>query len=42
LKDTSSKVPLIGDIPLFGNLFKIDSNSDRRKELLIFLAPRII
>jgi type IV pilus assembly protein PilQ len=42
LKDTSSKVPLFGDIPLFGNLFKIDTNSDRRKELLIFLAPRII
>lgn len=42
LKDTSSQVPLLGEIPILGNLFKVDSSSDARKELLIFLAPRII
>lgn len=42
LKDTSSKVPLLGDIPIIGNLFKVDTSADTRKELLIFLAPRVI
>jgi len=42
LKDTSSGVPLLGDIPIVGGLFKTDSSSDSRKELLIFLAPRVI
>jgi len=42
LKDTNSQVPLLGEIPIFGNLFQNNSSSDARKELLIFLAPRII
>jgi type IV pilus assembly protein PilQ len=40
--DTSAKVPFLGDIPIIGRLFRKDANSDSRKELLIFLAPRII
>jgi len=36
------KVPLLGDIPLLGQLFRADFKRTRRSELLIFLTPRII
>jgi general secretion pathway protein D len=35
-------VPLLGDIPLVGNVFKNKSNSIRRTELLIAITPRIV
>jgi type IV pilus assembly protein PilQ len=41
-KENISKVPFFGDIPFIGRLFRKDTNSDSRKELLIFLAPRVI
>jgi type IV pilus assembly protein PilQ len=41
-KDSVSKVPFFGDLPFIGRLFRQDIKSDERKELLIFLAPRII
>ncbi|MCO5401405.1 type IV pilus secretin PilQ [Ralstonia sp. 21MJYT02-11] len=37
-----SKVPLLGDIPVVGNLFKSTSKSNNRTELLIFLTPRVL
>jgi len=37
-----SKVPLLGDIPGLGILFRTRSRNDNRTELLIFLTPRII
>lgn len=37
-----SKVPLLGDIPILGWLFKTRSETDQRSELLIFLTPRIV
>ncbi|MDH3379606.1 MAG: type IV pilus secretin PilQ, partial [Gammaproteobacteria bacterium] len=37
-----SKVPILGDIPLIGNLFKKTTRTEDRSELLIFLTPRII
>jgi len=40
--DTVAKVPLLGDIPVLGNLFKTRSNVDNKNELLIFVTPRII
>jgi general secretion pathway protein D len=36
------KVPLLGDIPILGQLFRADFKRTRRTELLIFLTPRII
>ncbi len=36
------KAPLLGDLPLVGSLFRYDSRSSIRTELLIFLTPRII
>ena len=37
-----TKVPLLGDIPYVGNLFKSSIRSDRRKELLVFLTPKVV
>ena len=36
------KVPLLGDIPLIGELFKSTTESEVTNELLIFITPRII
>ncbi len=36
------KVPWLGDIPVIGIPFRYDYSSTRRKELLVFLTPRII
>ena len=36
------KVPWLGDIPFIGQPFRYDSTSTTRKELLIFLTPRVI
>ncbi len=40
--ESSSKIPLLGDIPLLGNLFKRQAKNDSSTELLIFLTPHII
>lgn len=37
-----SKVPLLGDIPLLGHLFKYTTRSHRKMNLLILLTPYII
>ena len=37
-----NKVPLLGDIPVVGNLFKSRARKERRRELLIFITPRIM
>ena len=39
---TVSKVPLLGDIPVFGNLFKTTTKENSKTELIIFLTPRIL
>ncbi len=36
------KVPWLGDIPIINHLFRYDSVSTTRRELLIFLTPRVI
>jgi type IV pilus assembly protein PilQ len=40
--NTVDKVPLLGDIPFLGNLFKNTTKVSQRTELLIFITPRII
>ena len=40
--ETVSKVPLLGDLPVIGQLFKKKGILHNRRELLIFLTPRII
>ena len=37
-----SKVPLLGDIPVLGWLFKNNLKSESKKELLIFITPKIL
>ena len=39
---TVTKVPLFGDLPLIGALFKNTQNRDNKTELLIFITPRIL
>jgi type IV pilus assembly protein PilQ len=41
-KDDLSKIPLFGDIPLLGNLFKHSSKNEAKGELMIFITPYII
>ncbi|THB63897.1 MAG: type IV pilus secretin PilQ [Gammaproteobacteria bacterium] len=40
--DSKTKVPLFGDLPVVGNLFKSTSKTDDRSELLIFVTPKIL
>ncbi|WDE14383.1 type IV pilus secretin PilQ [Thalassomonas haliotis] len=40
--NTISKVPVLGDIPYFGWLFRNSNNFNEKKELLIFVTPRIV
>jgi general secretion pathway protein D len=42
VQDTVNKIPILGDIPLLGWLFKAESQSVDRVNLYIFLTPRII
>ena len=37
-----SKVPLLGDIPYLGALFRYTNDSNRKKELLVFVTPKIV
>ena len=39
LKD---KVPLLGDLPLLGRLFRSESSTMKKKNLMIFVTPKII
>ena len=38
----SEKVPILGDIPFFGRLFRNDLRKTEKREILIFLTPKII
>ena len=40
--DLESKTPFLGDIPVFGELFKSKSESVQKKELVILLKPIVI
>lgn len=39
---SSKKVPILGDIPFFGRLFRNDLRNTEKREILIFLTPKII
>ncbi len=41
-RDDATKVPLLGDIPLLGYLFRTTSRSSNKRELLIFVTPQIL
>lgn len=37
-----NKVPLLGDIPVMGNLFKNRTKESTKREMLVFITPKII
>ncbi len=37
-----NKIPVLGDLPLIGNLFRSNTRQNRRTELLVFLTPRVV
>jgi type IV pilus assembly protein PilQ len=41
-REGEQKVPLLGDVPVLGRLFKSTTKSDNKDELLIFVTPRIL
>lgn len=41
-ENTVDKVPLLGDIPVLGWLFKVKADKGERRELLVFITPRVI
>ncbi len=42
VNSTTNKIPLLGDIPILGNLFKSTSKEKQKTELLVFLTPHIV
>jgi type IV pilus assembly protein PilQ len=40
--DTTTKIPVLGDVPYVGFLFRSNSKTDNKNELLIFISPRIV
>ena len=41
-RDDVSQVPVLGDVPVLGNLFKSKSKVSSKTELLIFLTPKVV
>ncbi|MCM2680894.1 type II secretion system secretin GspD [Echinimonas agarilytica] len=41
-QESISKVPLLGDIPILGELFTSTSTSKRKRNLLVFIRPTIV
>ncbi len=41
-RTTEAKVPLLGDLPLIGYLFKTTTRTNDKTELLIFITPKIV
>jgi type II secretory pathway component GspD/PulD (secretin) len=39
---TVSKIPLLGDIPVLGQLFRHTSDRAQRTNLLVFVTPHIV
>ncbi len=41
-KEDETRVPLLGELPVVGNLFKTKVRSSNKTELLVFITPRMI
>lgn len=42
MKESMTKVPILSEIPILGELFKYESDSNDKTELVIFITPRIV
>ena len=40
--DTETRVPILGDVPILGRLFRHDSTSHEQRSLLVFLRPTVV
>jgi type IV pilus assembly protein PilQ len=40
--ENESRVPVLGDIPVAGNLFKYRDRSTKKTELLVFITPKVV
>jgi type IV pilus assembly protein PilQ len=40
--ENDTRVPVLGDLPVLGNLFKTRSRSSRKTEMLVFITPKMI
>ncbi len=40
--DSDQRVPLLGDVPVLGNLFKSRTRSSTKQNLVVFIRPRIL
>jgi type IV pilus assembly protein PilQ len=40
--NTTTKIPVLGDVPFIGFLFRNNSKTDNKSELLIFISPKIV
>jgi type IV pilus assembly protein PilQ len=41
-REDETKVPLLGDIPALGNLFKTRTRTSTKSELLVFITPKML
>jgi len=42
VRNSNTKVPILGDIPILGQAFRSDSKSRQQSNLLIFITPTIV
>lgn len=42
VRTRTQKIPFLGDIPLLGRLFRFDSTTTEKRNLMVFLHPRIL
>ncbi len=40
--ENETRIPLLGDIPVLGNLFKTRSRSSNKQEMLVFITPKMV
>ena len=40
--DQENKIPLLGDVPVVGNLFKSRTKTADKREMLVFITPKVI
>jgi len=39
---SSNKIPLLGDLPVLGHLFRSETRESEKREMLVFITPKMI